>query len=170
MKTCTKCKIVKELTEFHNAKAHIDGLKHHCKACVRDYGSKQKPRKRSENRNGISKLCSPGTDGKWVYIVGHRGYYKVGSTEDPIKRMENFKSEWDLHIMPWLDFDLLYIGSPHTGTAHASEQALHVALKPFHKPMAYMRTDKVHVSREHFDIDLDSLLETCEEFCTMTKM
>lgn len=34
MKTCNKCKITKELSEFHKHKRHSDGLSTHCKECV----------------------------------------------------------------------------------------------------------------------------------------
>lgn len=33
MKTCTKCKVQKELSEFHNDKWKTDGLHPHCKQC-----------------------------------------------------------------------------------------------------------------------------------------
>ena len=33
MKTCTKCKITKESTEFYPHKQTKDGLKSHCKSC-----------------------------------------------------------------------------------------------------------------------------------------
>lgn len=37
MKQCTKCKQVKELTEFNKSKHHKDGLKYQCKSCQADY-------------------------------------------------------------------------------------------------------------------------------------
>lgn len=37
MKQCTKCKELKELTEFNKSKHHKDGLKYQCKSCQADY-------------------------------------------------------------------------------------------------------------------------------------
>ena len=35
MKTCTKCKIEKEVTEFHRDKTRKDGLDYRCKPCIK---------------------------------------------------------------------------------------------------------------------------------------
>ena len=37
MKTCTKCQTLKNFSEFHKYGKSIDGYKHHCKSCVRQY-------------------------------------------------------------------------------------------------------------------------------------
>lgn len=37
MKTCTKCQTLKNFSEFHKYKKSLDGYKHHCKVCVREY-------------------------------------------------------------------------------------------------------------------------------------
>jgi hypothetical protein len=37
MKTCTKCQNLKNFSEFHKYSKSIDGYKHHCKQCVREY-------------------------------------------------------------------------------------------------------------------------------------
>lgn len=40
MKTCSKCKKNKELSEFHNSQVHTDGLYPNCKECKREYDIK----------------------------------------------------------------------------------------------------------------------------------
>lgn len=53
MKTCSKCKIIKDLSEFHKSNQTKDGLKHECKSCR----STKKPD--SKDGNGILiKTCS----------------------------------------------------------------------------------------------------------------
>ena len=37
VKVCTKCKVEKELSEFHKNKKNKDGLKSQCKSCEREY-------------------------------------------------------------------------------------------------------------------------------------
>jgi hypothetical protein len=37
MKTCTKCGILKNFSEFHKYGKSLDGYKHHCKNCVREF-------------------------------------------------------------------------------------------------------------------------------------
>lgn len=37
VKTCTKCKTEKNEAEFPKDKSQSDGLKYHCKACMREY-------------------------------------------------------------------------------------------------------------------------------------
>lgn len=37
MKTCTKCNIDKEFTEFHKCKVNKDGLYNYCKNCKKEY-------------------------------------------------------------------------------------------------------------------------------------
>lgn len=37
MKTCTKCKVEKELSEFSKSKRSKDGFQSHCKDCVKEY-------------------------------------------------------------------------------------------------------------------------------------
>lgn len=42
MKVCTKCKIEKELSEFHKRKSSKDGLRSWCKECRRQYNKENK--------------------------------------------------------------------------------------------------------------------------------
>ena len=44
MKTCTKCKIEKEVTEFNKAKKYKDGLYIYCKSCRKEYREANKER------------------------------------------------------------------------------------------------------------------------------
>jgi hypothetical protein len=37
MKTCTKCGILKNFSDFHKYQKSMDGHKHHCKLCVREF-------------------------------------------------------------------------------------------------------------------------------------
>ena len=37
MKKCTKCKEVKQLTDFSKSKNHKDGLQYECKSCKAEY-------------------------------------------------------------------------------------------------------------------------------------
>ena len=41
IKICTKCKAVKEITNFHKDKLSKDGFKNMCKDCVREYDRKR---------------------------------------------------------------------------------------------------------------------------------
>ena len=40
MKKCSRCKVEKELTEFHKKKTTKDGLSNSCKSCVKEYSKK----------------------------------------------------------------------------------------------------------------------------------
>ena len=40
MKKCSRCKVEKELTEFHKKKTTKDGLINNCKSCVKEYSKK----------------------------------------------------------------------------------------------------------------------------------
>ena len=44
MKTCNKCNITKPLIEFHKQKNSKDGLKSHCKECIKEYQQINKER------------------------------------------------------------------------------------------------------------------------------
>lgn len=44
MKTCSKCKIEKEVTEFNKDKSKIDGLRPDCKSCLKEYRQANKER------------------------------------------------------------------------------------------------------------------------------
>jgi len=53
-KTCTQCKQIKSLTEFHKAKDNKDGLRANCKACGAKYDKKRYERDR-ENLQAIAR-------------------------------------------------------------------------------------------------------------------
>jgi hypothetical protein len=36
-KQCTKCKVYKDISDYHKYSKSIDGYKHYCKSCVKDY-------------------------------------------------------------------------------------------------------------------------------------
>ena len=50
MKTCTKCKIEKQLSDFSKCCAAKDGLQYHCKRCQADYGQSHKVEKADYDR------------------------------------------------------------------------------------------------------------------------
>jgi hypothetical protein len=54
MKTCTKCQILKNFSEFHKKRSIRDGHSHWCKECVRDYDKKEHDPKRvfPQKQNG----------------------------------------------------------------------------------------------------------------------
>jgi len=61
MKQCTKCKVVKEDTEFHKHKNRKDGLNNWCKECVKQYQEANKEaiskyKKRYRRKNKEAKL------------------------------------------------------------------------------------------------------------------
>lgn len=45
-KQCTKCKAYKDISDYHKYSKSIDGYKHYCKKCVRDYDFKEHEPKR----------------------------------------------------------------------------------------------------------------------------
>jgi len=60
-KRCTKCKVYKELSNFHKYYKSADGYKHFCKECVREYDSNEhdpkRKRPRKYNEKGLM-LCN----------------------------------------------------------------------------------------------------------------
>jgi len=46
MKTCTKCNILKNFSDFHRKRSVKDGYAHWCKVCVREYDNKEHDSKR----------------------------------------------------------------------------------------------------------------------------
>lgn len=54
MKTCTKCQILKNFSEFHKKRSVKDGHAHWCKACVKEYDKKEHDPKRvfPQKQNG----------------------------------------------------------------------------------------------------------------------
>lgn len=66
-KTCTKCKIDKDFSEFYKLKKSKDGLQYKCKQCTNDYDAEHK-----EERKSYIKEYSNSEKGKKVI----EGYYK----------------------------------------------------------------------------------------------
>lgn len=50
MKTCRKCEIEKELTEFYKDKTRSDGLQYNCKNCVKIYRDNNKEERNKKQR------------------------------------------------------------------------------------------------------------------------
>jgi hypothetical protein len=50
MKTCTKCKIEKELTEFNQDKRKIGGLLSQCKSCKKEYEKNNKEKRKLQTK------------------------------------------------------------------------------------------------------------------------
>lgn len=44
MKTCSKCKISKDESDFYRSKFNSDGLRHYCKKCILSYNQTDKMR------------------------------------------------------------------------------------------------------------------------------
>jgi hypothetical protein len=87
MKTCIKCKVEKELSEFAKKKDTKDGLRYNCKSCYREYYqankekiSKQKKEYYQANKEKISKYRQ---DNKENINKQHKKYYQDNK--------ENFK-------------------------------------------------------------------------------
>ena len=55
MKTCSKCKIEKELSDFYKKKASKDGFRSECKECNNLYSRKYKRNYYHKNKDKIDK-------------------------------------------------------------------------------------------------------------------
>ena len=92
MKTCSKCKESKELSEFNNAAATKDGKNSQCKACVSlrrkqaHLSSPQKERQRAIANRNKGKLSH-----YIVYYLPKENY--CGMTMDPTPRMRVHKRD-----------------------------------------------------------------------------
>lgn len=105
MKTCTKCQILKNFSEFHKKRSTLDGYSHWCKICVREYDMREHDSKRIyaiKEKDGLihCRYCEQYLDkskfwGNLTYcrectkLVGHSGNLKkYGLTMDDYMDME----------------------------------------------------------------------------------
>lgn len=109
MKTCTKCKVEKELSEFYKNKTKKDGFHFHCKECTKQYFAEYQ---KQYHRNNREKLAEQGKkyrqknrvkraeyrkqyyqDNREKFAEYRRKYFKYRRKNDPIFRLtENLRA------------------------------------------------------------------------------
>jgi hypothetical protein len=89
MKTCTKCHIERDFSEFSKTKKTKDGLQLHCKRCVKEYyeNNKNKILEKSKNRyeNSQTKQC----DKNHTYNSSHYKICPKCNTISELKKCKN---------------------------------------------------------------------------------
>ncbi len=75
MKTCSKCKIEKELGEFHKNKSMKDGLQYQCKECVREYQQDNKEATTERNRKYYQENKEVRAEYNREYYQKNKEYY-----------------------------------------------------------------------------------------------
>lgn len=53
MKNCSRCKQLKEYSEFHKCKTHSDGLQYKCKNCTTKYDSERRKKNPNRYKEGV---------------------------------------------------------------------------------------------------------------------
>ena len=76
MKICSKCKIEKDLSEFHKDKNRIDGYSYHCKECRKFYSQKYQEKSRDKIRK---------------YLIENHDLILEKSKKYKLKNKERFK-------------------------------------------------------------------------------
>lgn len=91
VKQCTKCKTVKDLTEFHKDKARADGYRCCCKSCRKQHSVKY----RKQNKEKIQK-CNrkyrATVKGREVHAASSRKYYKQNRVQIQERQREYAKT------------------------------------------------------------------------------
>jgi len=90
VKTCTKCKEEKDITEFHVSNRNPDGLRFHCKECRKSENARTNSRRRDISRN---KYPTPHDICTYAIKEGDEIVY-IGSTEyGPYRLWEHFNDK-----------------------------------------------------------------------------
>jgi len=68
-KICTKCKVVKPVSEFHKAKHNPSGYNSHCKECVREYYTRPEIREQARIRAAAYRATPEGKEAQRRYAA-----------------------------------------------------------------------------------------------------
>jgi len=96
MKTCTKCKIEKDETEFSKAKREKDGLQSKCKACEREYRQANAERiaeyQGEYRQENAEQICEKRREYYQANAEQYREYYQTNA-ERICERTRKYKQE-----------------------------------------------------------------------------
>ena len=93
MKVCSKCKIEKNLSEFHERKNGKDEYRHVCKQCISDYGKEyyQKNIIKRRKQNNIWREKNPEWEKKYKNSKANYDTYVLQiSYAEKVKNIDGF--------------------------------------------------------------------------------
>ncbi len=113
--------------------------------------------RRNERIEQLKKIIEPNTDGEWVYIMQCGIYYKIGISNDPLRRVDEIERETKAPT------EIIYLAKANHGRTIDTEQIIHHELSSLNVPMPYEGSDIT--SREWFFGSLDKMVEIVGEYC-----
>ena len=183
MKICTKCKISKEIIQFHKDKSTKDGLAYQCKLCAvnraKNHYQENKEEKSQYQRNYYANNREMSLDSKKKYykenVVSITAYKKVHATKYRVTRNAKEKLRRDTDILYRLNINLrnrirkFFVGVNKSKSTLALigcsvEQAkshLEVQFKP---GMSWENYGKWHVDHK-YPLSLAKSKEELEKLC-----
>ena len=115
--------------------------------------------RRGEHINKLKDVIEPNEDGKWIYIMKCGVYYKVGISNDPIKRVIEVESRTNSPT------NIIYIAQANHGRTIDTESIIHHELSSLKIPMPYVNGKrKNHTSREWFFGSIDKIVEVVSKY------
>lgn len=94
MKTCTQCKLVKDLTCFGNAKKYKDGLRPECKACRKVYYDKNRSVILEKHKEYYQVNCERRKEYQRNYTASHKEENKTRCRDRRLKNPKYHSIYW----------------------------------------------------------------------------
>ncbi len=152
-----KCKAYRESNK-DKIKAYNEANKDKMKAWHEAYYET----KRNERIEQLKQIIEPNTDDKWIYIMECGIYYKIGISNDPLRRVEQIENRTQAPTQ------IIYLAKANYGRTIDTEQIIHHELKCFNIPMPYAGSDTT--SREWFYGSIDKMVEIVGQYAKLEDM
>ena len=118
--------------------------------------------KRKECIDSLKLIMTPNVDGKWIYVMKCGVYFKIGISNNPLKRVEDIAYETQSPV------SIIYIAKPFYGETKDCEKIIHYDLKEFNIPIPYIKSKSI--SREWFFCDLMKIKSVLFNYCEIQEI
>ena len=117
--------------------------------------------KKCENVELLKKIIKPNIDSGWIYIMECGVFYKIGISEDPIKRVKEIERATQAPT------NIIFLCRANYGRTTDTETIIHHELKHLNIPIPYKSKT---VSREWFYGELSEMVEVIGRYCEIEKV
>lgn len=121
--------------------------------------------KRDEYIEQLKQIIEPNNDGKWIYIMACGVYYKIGISNNPLKRVQQIETRTQAPT------EIIYLARANYGRTIDIEQIIHHELSSMNIPMPYAKgSHKDHVSKEWFFGSIDKMVEVVSQYASIKEL
>lgn len=160
-KIAKQTKIYREKNK-ETAKRYAENYSINNRIKILEYKKRHYRKKKCEHIERLKKIIEPNTDKAWLYIMECGIFYKIGISEDPIKRLKEIERATKAPT------NIIFLCRALFGRTIDTESIIHHELSDMNIPIPYKGLK--NISREWFYGSINDIISVVSSYCSVERI